>query len=379
MPTHQVDLHPPLARTTEASMLPPTPTRPMMWVRACSSSRPSTTSSSLRPTCAPPLPGTEGMPTSEIGMAVYRLISSGGTNRTGRTQEGASTVEMARTKMSAVVADMWARSTTQERRSLWRRLQAWTTERGLGMNADSACLFVAATGVRPQGQLAYTKALSASFGAMGFENHPLRVLAKALRGGGAAIPENQATPIERRKLVSWARQQQASVRLAVLVAWKTASRWAEAASLSSVQFLLVTQREVVVDWFQTPKGRTQDPFKASRFAVIQGPLTAEIAVLYAKCAPFAPLSTVTTSALDALWGQSAQMQGYTAHSIKRGAVKHLLPLLTSGKLSPHLIDRLTKHEEEGGPGTLSRTTLRYAGGDVDLARALETGKVTKHL
>ncbi|KAJ9440330.1 hypothetical protein DIPPA_05761 [Diplonema papillatum] len=71
------------------------------------------------------------------------------------------------------------------------------------------------------------------------------------------------------------------------------------------------------------------------------------------------------------------MQGYTAHPIKRGAVKHLLPLLTSGKLSPHLIDRLTKHEEEGGPGTLSRTTLRYAGGD--LARALETGKVTKHL
>ncbi|KAJ9447092.1 hypothetical protein DIPPA_34610 [Diplonema papillatum] len=281
--------------------------------------------------------------------------------------------------MSAVVADMWARSTTQERRSLWRRLQAWTTERGLGMNADSACLFVAATGVRPQGQLAYTKALSASFGAMGFENHPLRVLAKALRGGGAAIPENQATPIERRKLVSWARQQQSSVRLAVLVAWKTASRWAEAANLSSVQFLLVTQKEVVVDWFQTPKGRTQDPFKASRFAVIQGPLTAEIAVLYAKCAPFAPLSALTTSALDALWGQSTQMQGYTAHSIKRGAVKHLLPLLTSGKLSPHLIDRLTKHEEEGGPGTLSRTTLRYAGGDVDLARALETGKVTKHL
>ncbi|KAJ9435999.1 hypothetical protein DIPPA_33287 [Diplonema papillatum] len=207
---------------------------------------------------------------------------------------------------------------------------------------------------------------------MGFENHPLRVLAKALRGGGAAIPENQATPIERRKLVSWARQQQSSVRLAVLVAWKTASRWAEAANLSSVQFLLVTQKEVIVDWFQTPKGRTQDPFKASRFAVIQGPLTAEIAVLYAKCAPFAPLSALTTSALDALWGQSTQMQGYTAHSIKRGAVKHLLP-------SPHLIDRLTKHEEEGGPGTLSRTTLRYAGGDVDLARALETGKVTKHL
>ncbi|KAJ9458745.1 hypothetical protein DIPPA_13715 [Diplonema papillatum] len=49
------------------------------------------------------------------------------------------------------------------------------------------------------------------------------------------------------------------------------------------------------------------------------------------------------------------------------------------QLSPHLIDRLTKHEEEGGPGTLSRTTLRYAGGDVDLARALETGKVTRHL
>ncbi|KAJ9434911.1 hypothetical protein DIPPA_25349 [Diplonema papillatum] len=247
------------------------------------------------------------------------------------------------------------------------------------MTADSACLFVAATGIRPQGQLAYTKALSASFGAMGFENHPLRVLAKALRGGGAAIPDSQATPLEKQKLVSHARLQQPSVHLALLVAWKTASRWAEVADLSSAQFLLVTQKEVIVDWFQTPKGRTHDPFKASRFAVIQGPLTTEIAMLFRKCAPFAPLTRLTTSALDSLWGQSVQMQGYTAHSIKRGAVKHLLPLLTSGKLSPHLVDRLTKHEEEGGPGTLSRTTLRYAGGDVDLARALETGKVTRHL
>ncbi|KAJ9442331.1 hypothetical protein DIPPA_07247, partial [Diplonema papillatum] len=229
------------------------------------------------------------------------------------------------------------------------------------MTADSACLFVAATGIRPQGQLAYTKALSASFGAMGFENHPLRVLAKALRGGGAAIPDSQATPLEKQKLVSHARLQQPSVHLALLVAWKTASRWAEVADLSSAQFLLVTQKEVIVDWFQTPKGRTHDPFKASRFAVIQGPLTTEIAMLFRKCAPFAPLTRLTTSALDSLWGQSVQMQGYTAHSIKRGAVKHLLPLLTSGKLSPHLVDRLTKHEEEGGPGTLSRTTLRSTG------------------
>ncbi|KAJ9449518.1 hypothetical protein DIPPA_05642 [Diplonema papillatum] len=272
---------------------------------------------------------------------------------------------------------MWAETTLQERRGLWRRLQAWTSERGLLIDANVACVFLAATGVRPQGLLTYAKSLSAVFGSMGLDNSPLRVLSSALRNTGAAVPLCQATPVKKQTLLSWAEGQPATIRLGVFLCWKAAARWGEVASLSSHQFLLVTAEEVIVDWMQTPKGRRRNPFRASRFTVVKGHLTAEIAALYQVCAPFRQLSAMTATTLDATWARTPTMNGFSAHSIKRGAMTHLFALMACGEpISPYLVDRLGKHEEKGGPGTLSDMTIRYGGGLVDMARALETGKST---
>ncbi|KAJ9436747.1 hypothetical protein DIPPA_28398 [Diplonema papillatum] len=169
--------------------------------------------------------------------------------------------------------------------------------------------------------------------------------------------------------------------MCTLLAWKSASRWAEAAALSSKQFLRVAPEEIVIDWEQTPKGRRRNPFKPSRFAVIVGPLTPELAEMFQASAPFDELCSLTTTGLDSMWTRSPEMRRYSAHSIKRGAVTRLFDLIASGVSIPLCsVHRLAKHEEPGGTeGAISETTIRYGGNLLALARVLGTAKATKHL
>ncbi|KAJ9437453.1 hypothetical protein DIPPA_30261 [Diplonema papillatum] len=274
---------------------------------------------------------------------------------------------------------MWAESTLNTRRNLWRRLHWWTSSQGIPINADTAALFVLATSVRPQAQLAYTKGLSAVFGKMGLDNQPLCALASALRGIGGAVPEVQARPIVKGVLMSWARQQSPDLLLCAMVAWKTASRWGDAQPLSSIQFIWVASDEVIIDWFQTPKARRRAPFKNSRFSVIRGDLTPEIAALFRSLAPFSKITAMGTDGLDREWAKSEAMRDFTGHSIKRGAASELYRLVALGTQIPlHLIDRIQKHEEVSGE-RLADVSIRYGADPVLLARVLKTGEVSKYL
>ena len=284
-------------------------------------------------------------------------------------------VEGAVQRLQSVVAEMWAKSTTQQRRFLWDRMTRWVHLNGLEVNADSASLFVLATSVSPQGQLTYCKSLSGLFRHLGLANQSLLSLGAALRAAGAAIPQKQALPIPRDVLLGWAVSQSADVRLCALLAWKTASRWSEVQLLRSDQFLIVSANEVIIDWFVTPKGRRADPFRSCRLVVVAGSLVSEIARLFHLLSPFQRLTHLDTCHLDKTWKK--ELPSYTAHSIKRGAISHLLVLLARGvPIQEVLVSRLAKHASESG---LSPMTLRYGGDKIALARALRTGEVTVHL
>ncbi|KAJ9442313.1 hypothetical protein DIPPA_11650 [Diplonema papillatum] len=272
---------------------------------------------------------------------------------------------------------MWASSTSQQRQLLWARLARWAHSNCLPINPDTACLFVLATGVSPQAQLAYTKALSGAFRHIGITNVPLLSLASALRATGAAIPVNQAPPVPKECLIRWALTQRTDIRLAVIVAWKTASRWAEVADLSSDQFILVTSTEVIIDWHATPKGRRANPFTPSKWAVIRGDLTGQIASIFRVLAPFDKLTTTTTSRLSHMWDSVPSMARFSGHSIKRGAVTHLFSRVAQGvPIDVMLICRLAKHSTKQGVPDM---TVRYGGDGIPMARALQTGLVTVHL
>ena len=280
-------------------------------------------------------------------------------------------------RLQAVVAGMWARSTSSQRQLLWARLVRWANEHGLEVDADTAMLFVLATGVSPQGMLAYAKALSGTMRHLGLAQQPLLSLASALRAAGGAIPQQQATPMPKEVLVAWALCQQPHLRLAALTAWKTAARWGEVCTLSSEQFIAVQPTEVIIDWHTSPKGRRANPFTASKWTVICGDLTPSIAELVTRLRPFERLTAVSTADVTAMWRATPGMEAYSGHSVKRGALTFLFGLIASGAdLSEMLVGRLAKHHGEGG---LSSTTIRYGGCPTEMARALRTQEVTRHL
>ncbi|KAJ9465919.1 hypothetical protein DIPPA_32360 [Diplonema papillatum] len=309
---------------------------------------------------------------SKTGVAVTRTLAS-------RHRERDVTVSEARDRLHQVVGRAWAESTVDDRRNLWRRFQAWTSAQGMGLNPDTAVLFVMATSVEPQGMLAYSRLLAAVFGHLGVNSQPLKTLASALRGAGAAIPLSQAESIPRDTLLSWAMDQVSHVRLATLVAWKTASRWADVCMLTRRDFVLVTDDEVIVDWGVRPKGRTRNPFCVSKLVVICGPLTNVIAMLVRGAGDFRQLTSVSTAQLARMWAGELRMCRYSAHSIKRGAVDHLLEAKSLGAPFPeHLISRVAKHKNEVDP-TVAQMTVRYANNVVALARVLRTAEVTRFI
>lgn len=320
-------------------------------------------------------------PPTVIGAMIHRMVSEkvgGATTRTRSSKEATVSTAESQKRLEAVIRGMWAESTLNDRQNLWRRLHTWTSTRGLPIDAVTATMFCMATGVAPQGQLAYVKTFSAILGKMGLDNSPLLTTASALRASGAAIPNNQDVPIPKQVLLRWAAEQEPSLRLCTFIAWKTASRWGEVWKLNSIQFLLASPEEVIIDWWTTPKARRRDPFRASRFVVIKGHLTDEIASLFQSLQPFTVLCSVTTAQLDALWCSDASMNQYRAHSIKRGATSHLMEKQDEGVVIPgELLDRLTKHEH--GTEKVSPATLRYGANPIATARYLDTAKVTQHL
>lgn len=281
--------------------------------------------------------------------------------------------------MQAVAANLWAASTTQARRNLWYRLQHWCTDNHVPVTPNAAALFVLATGVSPQAQLAYATALSGIFRHFGVDTQPLLSTAAALRAAGGKVPLSQAAPIPKDTLVAWARRQKPDVQLAALLAWKCVARWGEVQKLSRAQFLVVSPEEIIIDWHTTPKGRRANPFTLTKFTVITGDLTGQCAALVTTLTPFTTLTTLTTEGLNARWQVLPVMAPYSAHSIKRGAITHLLRLIAEGTPIPEeLVSRVAKHTTPHTTG-LTEMTVRYGADPVALARVLRTAEVTRYL
>ena len=148
--------------------------------------------------------------------------------------------------------------------------------------------------------------------------------------------------------------------------------------LRSDQILWLRPTQIVLDWWTTPKGRKGNPFRQSRYVVIEGPETPAIAALLQAKRRFTQLVDMTTSQLNALWLDDPVMHEYTAGSIKRGAITHLDTLIASGvKINPIYRSRLVKHSNPADPEP--QITIRYGGDRLAKARSLMTQRVTRHL
>jgi hypothetical protein len=161
-------------------------------------------------------------------------------------------------------------------------------------------------------------------------------------------------------------------RCALLLAWKTASRWAETSALTRRNVILMLPDEIIIDWGRLPKSARQNPFRPSRHAVVQGSWTQEIFLLLHAWPTETPLSRLTTQQISTLLSAAAGRK-LTAHSVKRGAIDVLLTAVAAGKLPGEAVALLAKHQT---PGVVPSMTARYAGNAVTLARAQGTAAAT---
>ena len=269
----------------------------------------------------------EGLEGNVVGKVLLDMMEGCPEGTKRRHAEDSVTYMEATEKLQETLEKMWASKTTASRRNLWRRFRAWAREKEKPANASSAVLFVMATGVAVQGLLSYAKSLSAVMGRNRKRTAvELGCSTEGERGGNTAGTGNANDKFRPGGLGKGARLKD---HLAMLVCWKTASRWGETAALSRDQFIPVSPSEIIIDWFRTPKGRRANPYSPSRWTVIKGNHTEEIKILLDAMGEFKKLHPWDMSKLVKTFQQDGRMKRYTAHSIKRGAISHLLEVLAS--------------------------------------------------
>lgn len=270
----------------------------------------------------------------------------------------------------ATISHGLADSTQQQRAALWDRLTRWLNSQQLPMNGENASAFVIATGVSPQAQLAYAKTLATMLEATGHRTIIPRMLIKALQRQGAEIPLHQALPLTREQLLHAARSLPRVEQAILLLAWKTASRIGEAVELRPDNLLELSTERIIVRWGTLPKSQKTNPFTATNYAVIVGSLTAEIATTLqtSRTGPRERYTTWTAPQMAAHITKTFG-RGYSGHSVKRGALTHLLTTNTP----LNIIQLLAKHKLVT---QLSSTTIRYLAHETELALRLGTQDAT---
>jgi integrase len=293
------------------------------------------------------------------------------------------TKEQALERLDELVGAIWADNTWNQRQHLWSRFQLYCKREELVTNATSAVIFVlACNGAEVQGQLNYAKTLASVFRHLGLDNRELVTMAKSLEGAGGTVPQHQAERVTKERLWLWAGLPgiEVAVKIAVMLAWKTASRWDEISNLTASHFIKIATEEIIIDWDRLPKGRRNNPYKPSRFTVVVGANTEELCNLLLDNLDHTGkqiLCSLTTSALDNRWRRSELMAGFSAHSIKRGALSELIDQASQDStIDAVKISLLAKHEHVY---TLAASTIRYGADPIAMARLMGTQHVTKLL
>jgi hypothetical protein len=203
--------------------------------------------------------------------------------------------------------------------------------------------WIASTNAQPQGRLSYNKCCTAIISLRALIiDAPLKLQRRSLLGLGALTPIKQATPILRTFLDH---PDLRPHRLAVLIAWKTASRWDEVLRLSRSSCTILPETvtdpaRILIDWDNRTKASRTNPHRASRWTIIEGPFTDEISAKLLPLAPTAPITLLSTAQIDRI----LLPHGYSAHSFKAGAMNHITRQLPPGQDSEVLLARLAKHQ-----------------------------------
>jgi len=307
-----------------------------------------------------------------------------------------------------VISKMWADSTITTRESIYQRCLVYLERHRLPLTGQSVVIFLQSLSVGPKpvtirGRHQYGKDLMSILNYSHLDSTMVSMYLKGLRAMGALEPLHQAIPMpfEHFQLLLQEPGLHFNTKLALMIVWKTCARWDDVYELPLTNDGIVDKDpgqltdtalrpdQVIIDWKRNTKATRTDPYRASRYAVITGEnFTREIyeGIKEAQSQMSTTdnssqfLTTCTTDKMDTLlaeWCALRNLPKYTVHSLKHGAINHLMGKVTLGlKVDLSKLALLTKHKMVT---ELTGTLIRYIQNREAAAIALGTQDITQHL
>lgn len=309
---------------------------------------------------------------------VQRIVTSLLKHRRKAPQRrsGTVTIRTAAMNLAKVYRALWAKSTLAKRKNLYLRFKEWIALHQRPLTDHSATLFLETTGTTKQAKHQYGKELMAILNRMQVPTARLSLYLSGLRALGALMPLKQAKPIARESVLRIAAMNiNPNFKAALLVAWKTASRWGEVQQLTGENFIFRSRTQIIIDWERKTKTTRSDPYRASKYTVIEGELTEDIFLVVKDLTASQRLTTVSTERLGRFLKETLG-NGFSAHSIKHGAMSHLVRLGAEGLVTADQLELIAKHKKNT---QMAATTVRYLQDRVATARFLGTQRVTRLL
>ncbi|RNC32005.1 trans-sialidase [Trypanosoma cruzi] len=182
---------------------------------------------------------------------------------------------------------------------------------------------------------------------------PLGMAILGLQKLAARAETRQARPLTKEGMDQFIRSRiDWKERVVFRLACMTAIRWSGIAALTPNNFTLEADRTIILDWSVAPKTARADPHRAPRFVGIRGRDALDTITLCRTLQENEKLTNITNAKVE----RALAPWDATAHSIKRGALRHAAQIVETCNLDPHVISQLAKHVD---PFDLPQNTVRY--------------------
>ncbi|EKG00552.1 mitotic centromere-associated kinesin (MCAK), putative [Trypanosoma cruzi] len=256
-------------------------------------------------------------------------------------------------RANEVAREMWAPSTWERGMSLAGQFTTFCRTHEQPMNEESCAAFLMAIDVAPSTRLRHARMLRSM---LEMDRTPLEMMViLGLQKIAVRSEKKQARPLRKEEMNQVIRSRTDwKERVVLRLARITASRWSEIAALTPNNFKLKADGNIISDWSVAPKTAKADPHRALRFVKIRGQDAFDIIKLCRTLQEKEKLTNLTTAQVE----RALAPWNATAHSIKRGALRHAAQIVGTYNLDPHVISQLAKHVD---PFDLPQNTVRYLG------------------
>ncbi|RNC34958.1 putative trans-sialidase [Trypanosoma cruzi] len=253
-------------------------------------------------------------------------------------------------RANEVARVMWASSKWEQRMSLAGQFTTFCRTHELPMNEETCAAFLMAIEVAPSTRLQYARMLRSI---LEMNRTPLDMMILGIQKIAARWETKQARPLTEEEMNQVIRSRTDwRERVVFRLAWITASRLFGIASLTSNNFTLEPDGTLILDWSVAPKTARADPHRAFRSVRIRGQDAFDTIKLCRTLQENEKLTNITNAKVE----RALAPWGATAHSIKRGVLRHAAEIVETYNLDPHVISQLAKHVN---PFEIPQNTVRY--------------------